>query len=376
VSFTGVHFYLSLALLVACLSFLRGNDVKKTLLLAFSYYFYACWDWRFVFLLFGLTLGNFWLGQRMHSDRGRKTLYMTASLVFSLSILGFFKYCNFFLENINSLAAFLGLESHIGLLSLVLPVGISFYTFQALSYTLDIYRDELEPTDSLRDFCLFVSFFPQLVAGPIVRASFFLPQLENEPVITPRHISDSLYFILRGLLKKLVLADTLARHIVDPAFGSPSELSASFLFAGVVGYSFQVYLDFSAYTDIARGAAKLLGYELPINFDRPYQATSVSNFWQRWHISMSSFFRDYLYFPLGGSKHGNVYFNLILTFSAIGLWRRVDVPGLRYVSRRDSRRRARAPGRRPAQSRHAATTGVRDTPDLYGRGVSAHSFPL
>lgn len=318
-SFTSLHFYAFLLLLLVVLTRLSENKHKKALLLIASYWFYMSWDWRFGALLFAMTAVNFYCGKQIRESQ-RSKFWLAVSLLFSLGILGLFKYFNFFLENIDAVAAIIGMESHLNVLKIILPVGISFYTFQALSYTIDIYRKELDPVKSLSDFALFVSFFPQLVAGPIVRASYFLPQLKQSIRPDSSAQQDGIMLIVRGLIKKVILADVLALHIVDPAFSSYTEQSSAFLILGLIGYSFQVYLDFSAYTDIARGCARLLGYHLPENFNRPYLADSISNFWQRWHISMSSFFRDYLYYGLGGSKNGNVYINLLITFMAIGLW--------------------------------------------------------
>jgi len=297
-------------------------EAKKNVLLIASYYFYMCWDWRFAGLILTITLINYVVGPKIVEarDSRAKKLWLAVSLVSSLGILAYFKYANFFIDSMNVLLVGLGVDSDLPLLNILLPVGISFYTFQSISYTLDIYRNRTEPVSSLRDFALFVAFFPQLVAGPIVRASHFLPQLKGEHKEDSNAIEAGFALIIRGFIKKVAIADVLALHIVDPAFANPSNYSPLFLLVGIYAYSYQVYMDFSGYTDIARGVAKTLGYELQINFNRPYKAVSVSEFWQRWHISMSSFFRDYLYFGLGGSKYGNVYFNLILTFVAIGIW--------------------------------------------------------
>ncbi len=318
-SFTSLHFYVFLLAILALLSVIDSNRQKKAILLLASYWFYMSWDWRFGGLLLLMTVVNFYCGRQIRFSAQPK-LWLSLSLVFSLGILGLFKYFNFFLDNLSSVAALLGMASHINILQILLPVGISFYTFQALSYTIDIYRRELEPVNALADFALFVSFFPQLVAGPIVRASYFLPQLTQMQRATAVDQRDGVLLIIRGLIKKVLLADVLALHLVDPAFANYQQQSSWFLILGLIGYSFQVYLDFSAYTDIARGCARLLGYQLPVNFNRPYLADTISNFWQRWHISMSSFFRDYLYYGLGGSKKGNVYVNLLITFVAIGVW--------------------------------------------------------
>ena len=323
-SFQSFHFlaFFLLVLLAVRWLFKEKFEAKKNVLLIASYYFYMCWDWRFAGLILTITVINYIVGPKIAraQDSRTKKVWLAVSLVSSLGILAYFKYANFFIDSMNILLMGLGIDSDLPLLNILLPVGISFYTFQSISYTLDIYRGRTEPVSSLRDFALFVAFFPQLVAGPIVRASYFLPQLKGEHKEEENAVETGFALIIRGFIKKVAIADVLALHIVDPAFSSPSEYSPLFLLVGIYAYSYQVYMDFSGYTDIARGVARTLGYELQINFNRPYKAISVSNFWQRWHISMSSFFRDYLYFGLGGSKYGNVYINLVLTFVAIGIW--------------------------------------------------------
>lgn len=322
--FTSFNFlcFLLFTLSVVHLFFYKGTQ-KKLLILVASYFFYMSWDWRFGLLLFFISISNFVLGYYIHRAEKlfMKRLFLILSLSFSLGALAYFKYVNFFIESLSSLFQFFGVENNLEILDIVLPVGISFYTFQSLSYTLDIYLEKEEPIDSPLDFLVFVSFFPQLVAGPIVRARFFLPQLtKDRGYVEKSEFETGIFLIIVGLIKKVAFADVLATHIVDPAFEDPSQFSSLYLVIALYAYSFQIYMDFSAYTDIARGIAKMFGYELPINFNRPYLATSVTNFWQRWHISMSSFFRDYLYFGLGGAKRGNVYFNLMITFVAIGMW--------------------------------------------------------
>ncbi|MEJ2199936.1 MAG: MBOAT family O-acyltransferase [Desulfuromonadaceae bacterium] len=299
-----------------------SHSLKKDFLLLASYYFYSCWDWRFSGLIFSITVINYIIGPLIYRAKEKriKVLWLWLSLAPSLLILAYFKYTNFFIGSFIDLLAVFDLQANLHLLNIILPVGISFYTFQSISYTLDIYRGRTTPVHSFRDFALFVAFFPQLVAGPIVRASHFLPQLDQEPAQDDNAIESGFALIMRGFIKKVIIADVLALHIVDPAFAQPSDYSPIFLLVALYSYSYQVYMDFSGYTDIARGAAKSLGYELQINFNRPYKSQSISEFWQRWHISMSSFFRDYLYFGLGGSKYGNVYVNLVITFVAIGIW--------------------------------------------------------
>jgi D-alanyl-lipoteichoic acid acyltransferase DltB (MBOAT superfamily) len=320
-SFHFLVYFLGLLLLVRTV--LRTYPATtKTVLLFASYYFYMCWDWRFAGLILAITIINYVVGPRLSAANNEraKRLWLTASILPCLALLAYFKYANFFIDSLNQLLTRFGADSSLPLLNIILPVGISFYTFQSISYTLDIYRKKVEPVSNFRDFALFVVFFPQLVAGPIVRASHFLPQLTGHHTEPPDAVESGIALMIRGFIKKVVFADVLATHIVDPAFAHPGQFSPAFLLIAIYAYSFQVYMDFSGYTDIARGASRTLGYELPINFNRPYKATSISNFWQRWHISMSSFFRDYLFFFLGGSKSGNVYVNLMITFVAIGVW--------------------------------------------------------
>lgn len=320
-SFQFLVFLLVVLTLVRCV-FTKNNEAKKSILLFASYYFYMCWDWRFIGLIVFITAINFVCGRQLdreNTDKGKK-IWLFISIAASLGMLAYFKYANFFIESFITLLGSMGMNVSSPVINIILPVGISFYTFQSISYTLDIYRGRTKAISSFRDFALFVAFFPQLVAGPIVRASHFLPQLNGQHEEEKNSIQNGFALILRGLIKKVVFADVLAVHIVDPAFANPSAYSPAFLLLAIYAYSYQVYMDFSGYTDIARGVAKTLGYDLQINFNRPYKATSVSNFWQRWHISMSSFFKDYLYFGLGGSKYGNVYVNLFITFVAIGIW--------------------------------------------------------
>jgi D-alanyl-lipoteichoic acid acyltransferase DltB (MBOAT superfamily) len=299
VSFQSLHFaiFFLIVLAVVRLSLWRKPNWKKSFLLAASYYFYMCWDWRFAGLIFAITAVNFFIGARIHNAKtiGDRKRWLATSLVSSLAILAYFKYTNFLIDSFIVFITSLGFEADINFLQIVLPVGISFYTFQSISYTLDIYRQRITPVNSFRDFALFVAFFPQLVAGPIVRASHFLPQLDDSHQSNKAtDVESGTALIIRGLIKKVAVADVLALHFVDPAFSTPINYSPIFLLVAIYAYSFQIYMDFSGYTDIARGAARALGYDLQINFRRPYKSLSISEFWQRWHISMSSFFRDYL----------------------------------------------------------------------------------
>lgn len=320
-SFQFLAFFL-IVLFVARVVLAEKHEAKKLFLLFASYFFYMCWDWRFAGLILAITVINYYVGPKIVAakDQSSKKWWLGLSLVSSIGILAYFKYANFFIDSMNVMLTGFGFSAELPLLNVLLPIGISFYTFQSISYTLDIYRGRTHAVKSFSDFALFVAFFPQLVAGPIVRASHFLPQMEEGHKEEENSMETGMALIIRGFIKKIAFADVLAVHIVDPAFASPELYSPVFLLVGIYAYSYQVYMDFSGYTDIARGIARTLGYELQINFNRPYKAVSVSNFWQRWHISMSSFFRDYLFFAVGGSKYGNVYINLMITFVAIGIW--------------------------------------------------------
>lgn len=322
-SFQSLHFLFFLIVVFALNRLLLDRiGARKNLLLFASYYFYICWDWRFAGLILLMTVVNFTAGWKIEKSSSNKEKYfwLSSTLLICLGVLGYFKYANFFIESASQLLKFFDFEVNLPLLQVLLPIGISFFTFQSLSYSLDIFRGHEKPTNNFRDFALFVAFFPTVLSGPITRARQLLPQLENPLPDSRKRAEDGLLLIVRGFVKKMAFADVLAAQLVNPAFSSPNDYSMLFLLVAIYAYSFQIYMDLSGYTDIALGAAKLLGFELPENFDRPYQAISVSNFWQRWHISMSSFFRDYLYFGVGGSKHGNAYINLYITFIAIGIW--------------------------------------------------------
>jgi D-alanyl-lipoteichoic acid acyltransferase DltB (MBOAT superfamily) len=295
---------------------------RKGFLLAASYYFYALWDWRVLGVLLGITAINFVAGRCIAESehvRVRRAWLVVASAL-SLSILALAKYANFFVASGSAFLGALGWHSDPALLNMLLPIGISFFTFQSLSYVFDVYRRQIPACTEVLDFALFVAFFATILAGPITRGKMLLPQLAAMPPTSSSQAESGLVLVARGFIRKLAFADVLAAHLVDPAFADPSRYSSFFLLVALYAYSFQIYMDVAGYTDIARGMARLVGFELPSNFDRPYLARSVSNFWQRWHMSVSSFFRDYLFFGLGGSRRGNVYLNLMLTFLAIGLW--------------------------------------------------------
>ncbi|MDA0667951.1 MAG: MBOAT family protein [Planctomycetota bacterium] len=321
--FTEFRFLAFFALVFTVHWCLRGPKARKAWLLLASYGFYAAWDWRFLSLILGSTLVDYFAGLRIQdasSDRGRKWA-LRLSLFANLGILGFFKYCNFFLESTANLLSNLGFEPNLPTLAIILPVGVSFFTFQTMSYSLDIYFKRLAPTRSLLDLSLFVGFFPQLVAGPIVRASDFLPQLATPRKLASIAFKPALFLFLSGFIKKAVISDNLA-PLVDAYFADPSLWSVAAAWIAVPAYAVQIYCDFSGYSDMAIASAAMLGYRLCLNFDAPYLAVNIQDFWRRWHISLSSWLRDYLYFPLGGN-HGSkfaTYRNLMLTMLLGGLW--------------------------------------------------------
>ncbi|MBT3193153.1 MAG: MBOAT family protein [Verrucomicrobia bacterium] len=296
----------------------------KCYLLICSYVFYGWWDWRFLSLIVLCSLVNHAAAiglSRVMRTRSRRSI-LTAAILCNLGVLGFFKYYKFFVLSAYATLHQVGLSCSLPLLDVVLPVGISFFTFQAMSYVIDVYRKDTEPAQSLLEFSTYLAFFPQLVAGPIVRARVLLPQLAGG--LDRRHIDAgrASSLILAGLFKKTVVANTLSQCLVDPVFEDPSAFAGPDVLLGVYGYAVQIYCDFSAYSDIAIGVALLLGIRFPANFNAPYFACSFRTFWQRWHISLSTWLRDYLYIPLGGSRGASfrVSRNLMLTFLLGGLW--------------------------------------------------------
>jgi alginate O-acetyltransferase complex protein AlgI len=303
---------------------LRANDLRKLLLLGASLYFYGSWDVRFLGLIVGCATVDFLVARqiglaRERGGRGKGWLYL--SLSYDLGTLAFFKYFNFFAASGAAFLQWLGLPVSEVTLSIVLPVGISFFTFQAMSYTIDVYRGQLSPTPRYLDFLLFVTFFPQLVAGPIVRASTFLPQLDTRREFKSVDVHGALGQFLAGFVKKAVVADLIAGP-ADAVFKDPGQYGAASIWVAVLCYSIQIYCDFSGYTDMAIGSARLLGYELCENFRFPYLAANITEFWRRWHISLSTWLRDYVYISLGGNR-GSRWFtqrNLMLTMLLGGLW--------------------------------------------------------
>ena len=302
----------------------RKAWMRKSFLLGASYLFYAGWDWRFLGLIWASTIVDWFVGKALqHQEReGRRRLLLTISLVANLGMLCTFKYLDFFIESTNMMLEGIGFSGHIEVLRLMLPVGISFYTFQTLSYTIDIYRRQLEPARTFLDFALFVAFFPQLVAGPIVRASHFIPQLYKNPRATRADVSRGLYEIAVGLFKKVVIADIIGNQLAGPFYNNPEQFGIWGAMLGIYGFSFQVYGDFAGYSGIAIGCARILGFELPVNFRWPFMARNIVELWSKWHISLSTWLRDYLFIPLGGSRGGRwfIYRNIIITNLLAGLW--------------------------------------------------------
>lgn len=294
-------------------------------LLAASYLFYGWWDWRFLSLILISTLVDFYLAKAIadSTDAQRRTRLLVVSLIMNLGFLGFFKYFNFFIDSFVDLLLALGVENpNRPLISVLLPPGISFYTFQAVAYIVDVHNRHLKPSRSLVDYALFISLFPHLIAGPIQRPSHLLPQVEAPRRLDQSQIFDGLMLIAMGLFRKCVIADNCAL-IADGAFsGRLGEPSLAVLMIGAYAFALQIYGDFSGYSDIARGSAKLLGFEFMVNFRQPYLATSLQDFWRRWHISLSTWLRDYLYIGLGGNRGGELktYRNLMLTMVIGGLW--------------------------------------------------------
>ncbi len=294
---------------------------QNVMLVAASYFFYGWWDWRFCGLLAVSTVVDYACGLGIGAQPGRKKAWVTASVVVNLGILGFFKYFNFFIDSAGALLARAGLEANLPVLRIILPVGISFYTFQTMAYTLDVYRGRLVPTRNFVDFALYVSYFPQLVAGPIERATNLLGQLARPRVVTREKIETGCFLILLGLFRKVAIADGVA-PTVNAIFADPGSQTWAALVQGMWLFAIQIYGDFCGYSDIARGTSRLLGIELMENFNQPYLSRNITEFWRRWHISLSTWLRDYLYIPLGGNRRGTAmtYRNLMLTMLLGGLW--------------------------------------------------------
>ncbi|MEP7242845.1 MAG: MBOAT family O-acyltransferase [Gammaproteobacteria bacterium] len=305
---------------------LRRRVAQNVLLLIASYVFYGAWSWKFLLLLCFSTVLDFALGQLVDAakDPRRRRYCVIASAVINLGLLGFFKYLGFFVNEAAALLTSLGFQPHVNVLQVVLPIGISFYTFQSLGYVIDVYRRKLPAERSLLNYALFVSFFPQLVAGPIERAGNLLMQVKRDRVWSTTGLESGLMLMVWGLFKKMVIADNLAPY-VDAVYGAPGQYSAGALFTATVFFALQIYCDFSGYSDTARGTARTLGFELMKNFDLPYFSRTPVEFWRRWHISLSLWFQDYLYYPLamhfmrvGG--WASKYRAHLISMALIGLW--------------------------------------------------------
>jgi alginate O-acetyltransferase complex protein AlgI len=301
-----------------------AQKVRLLFILIASYIFYAHWDYRFLPLIWGSSTADFWLARKIHAskDPSSKKLWLLGTVVLNLGVLGFFKYFNFGIDSASTLLNSLGVETPEVALRVALPVGISFFTFESMSYVIDVYRGEIEPQKSYAEYLSFVAFFPHLVAGPIVRPRDLLPQLAGPARFQVSDLSEGLFLIAVGLSKKIIIGDYLALNLVDRVFDAPLMYSSLEIYAGIVGYALQIYCDFSGYTDIAIGSALLLGIRFPRNFNSPYKAHNIIDFWRRWHISLSTWLRDYLYIPLGGNRlgKGRTLLNLLATMVLGGLW--------------------------------------------------------
>lgn len=322
-NFASLTFFLFLPLVLLIYHGLRKRSHKYRFLLVASWFFYMSWSPWFIGVILFTSVVDYYAGlwiETAATERRRRT-WLLASIVTNLGFLAFFKYSNFFLANSLGLARSLGWPLSEWTIDIILPLGISFHTFQGISYTLDVYRRKMPAVSSFVDFALFVAFFPQLVAGPIVRAVEFLPQMTVPPRVRSTQIVEGLHWFLLGLAKKVFIADRLAQF-VDPIFDAPGTYDAGTLRWAVLAYAAQIYCDFSGYSDMAIGCAKWFGFELPQNFNFPYLADSIADFWKRWHMTLSTWMRDYLYISLGGSRQGNArtHVNLLITLTLCGLW--------------------------------------------------------
>jgi alginate O-acetyltransferase complex protein AlgI len=323
--FPTIEFAIFFALVFPLAWLLNGcNTAKKWFLVAASYFFYAFWNASYTLILLGSSLFNFALAlalDRLVDGAPRRAL-LWLGVAGNLGLLGYFKYYNFFVASAMNLMMSLGLPFDVAFLEVALPIAISFLTFHALSYIIDVYHRKIPATRSLVDILLYISFFPHLIAGPIVRARAFLEQTVQSPSPKEIRLGFAVFLIVGGLFKKVIVANYLSTDFVDAAFRSPADVSRLDLLLGMYAYAIQIYCDFSAYTDIAIGVANLLGYRFPQNFNQPYRALSVQDFWRRWHMTLSSWLRDYLYIPLGGNREGELkrYRNIMITMGLGGLW--------------------------------------------------------
>ena len=318
--FNSIEFFIFYVIVFCLYWLIKSRTVQNVLILVSSYYFYGSWDWRFLSLIFISSCIDYYSGRKIYLSK-RKNAWLIVSLVSNLGILGVFKYFNFFTESFVQLVNQFGFSASFSTISIILPVGISFYTFQTLSYSIDIFKGKVIPNKSFIEFLAFVSFFPQLVAGPIERARDLLPQFSIERTFSYNIASKGVKLIMWGFFKKLVIADNAA-GFVNFVFENSGELGFVLHWLGIVAFAFQIYCDFSGYSDIAIGLAGLLGFRLSRNFHYPYFSENISSFWKRWHISLSSWFRDYVYIPLGGNRNGRGKWikNILLTFCISGFW--------------------------------------------------------
>lgn len=323
--FNSINFALFLPIVFIFYWFITNKSYKfqNILLLVSSYFFYACWDWRFLFLLIFSTLLDYYTGLKMADSKNKsiKKFWFWLSISVNLGFLGIFKYYNFFSESFADAVSNIGLHINPWTLNVILPIGISFYTFHGLSYVIDIYKDRIKAEKNIVDYSVFVSFFPLLVAGPIERATHLLPQIQRKRTFDYTMAIDGLKQILWGLFKKIVIADQCAEY-ANQIFNNSTDYSGSTLVLGAIFFAFQIYGDFSGYSDIALGTARLFGIDLLRNFAFPYFSRDIAEFWRRWHISLSTWFRDYLYIPLGGSKGGTwmKVRNTFIIFIVSGFW--------------------------------------------------------
>ena len=312
----------------------KNLKLQNTLIVVSSYVFYGWWDWRFLGLIFISTLEDYLVALKIHntSDERKRKIWLLVSIIVNIGILGFFKYCNFFIDNFVAAFSLLGTKPNISSLNIILPIGISFYTFQTMSYTIDVYKKKLEPTKDFISFAAFVSFFPLLVAGPIERATHLLPQFFNKRIFDYANAVNGMRQILWGLFKKVVVADNCAvyvNYVFGYAAGSYDDPEYALflgtgctLLLGAVFFAFQIYCDFSGYSDIAIGTARLFGFNATRNFNFPYFSRDIAEFWRRWHISLTTWFRDYVYIPLGGSRvsKAKIVRNTFVIFLVSGFW--------------------------------------------------------
>lgn len=321
--FCSVAYLLFFVFIFSAYWLIPSNKVRNYLLLVASFYFYATWNsWLAVLVVASSSLDFFLAIQLEKSSKsGSRKAYLIASVLANMGLLCYFKYANFFLESLKELLSKMGLETHFSFFSIVIPIGISFYTFEAISYMADVYSRKISAEKRLPNFLLFILFFPHLVAGPIVRSRDFLPQIRKTKIWNWSRMHLGLQMVLMGLFKKLVIADRMAFY-ADPVFADPDGFRQGALWIGMIAYALQIYGDFSGYTDMAIGFAHMLGFKLTKNFNMPYLAVNISDFWRRWHISLSSWLRDYLFIPLGGSR-GGLWLtcrNLMITMTLGGLW--------------------------------------------------------